>query len=275
MYCVIQEVPVKKVSCGEAKEILVRKSTWSMDGITKTRYYYEMGGGYYDRPYKKAYRVSIHKSFRNAGKICKQQVSICTIGYYSIVDYGSWYQEYITSRTLRKKLEQLEISEDELTEMICKKLDPIIEKVKAEFQQSAEGKAIEEHRKIVNEYNGRKEAFAKKYEVNRDEYDYCYDVFGALRNPEYLRQIQQKYKAKKDYEQKSRSYYDNYQRTYNNYSGSSYGASGASNYTNEDKAMLKKFYRTLSKAFHPDSNHGQDTSAEMQLLNQLKSEWGI
>ena len=34
MYCVIQEVPVKKVSCGEAKEILVDKMTFTMDGVT-------------------------------------------------------------------------------------------------------------------------------------------------------------------------------------------------------------------------------------------------
>ena len=39
--------------------------------------------------------------------------------------------------------------------------------------------------------------------------------------------------------------------------------------------MLKKFYRTLSKAYHPDRNPGKDTSEEMKLLNQLKNEWGV
>ena len=49
----------------------------------------------------------------------------------------------------------------------------------------------------------------------------------------------------------------------------------ASNYNEADKAMLKKFYRTLSKAFHPDSNPDKDTSEEMKMLNRLKSDWGV
>lgn len=48
-----------------------------------------------------------------------------------------------------------------------------------------------------------------------------------------------------------------------------------SNYNEADKAMLKKFYRTLSKAFHPDSNPDKDTSEEMKMLNRLKSDWGV
>lgn len=38
---------------------------------------------------------------------------------------------------------------------------------------------------------------------------------------------------------------------------------------------LKKFYRTLSKAFHPDSNQGVDATEEMKMLNRLKSDWGV
>ena len=59
------------------------------------------------------------------------------------------------------------------------------------------------------------------------------------------------------------------------YGGGSYCGTAASNYNEADKAMLKKFYRTLSKAFHPDSNPDKDTSEEMKMLNQLKSEWGL
>lgn len=275
MYCVIQEVPVKKVSCGEAKEILVDKTTITMDGVTKTKYYYTKGGGHYDRPHKKAYRISIHKSFRKEGKVCKQQVAICTIDYYDIIDWGGWYRDYIIGTTLQKKLEQLGITEDELTEMICGKFDPIVEKIQAEFAQSEEGIAKVEHEKILKEYNDQKVSFAKKYNINESEYDYCYDVFGTLRNPEYLRQIQRHYEFEKEYEQRSSSYYENYQSNYNDYFKSSYGASGSSNYNDDDRARLKSFYRTLSKAYHPDSNPDRDTSAEMKLLNQLKNEWGI
>lgn len=45
--------------------------------------------------------------------------------------------------------------------------------------------------------------------------------------------------------------------------------------SDDDKEMLKQFYSTLSKKFHPDVNPGEDTSKQMQLLNQLKKEWGL
>ncbi len=276
MYCVIQEVPLKKADCGEAREIIVKKSTCGINGKTYTRYYYEMGGGYFDRPHRKAYRISIHKSFRKDGKVRKQQVSICTIGYYSIVDWGGWYQDYVNSSLLQHKLDQLGISESELDSLICEKLKPVIERVEEEFQQTEEYRARMEHRRIISEYNGRKASFAAEYEIDRDEYDRCFDVFGTLREPEYFEKIQREYKAKKEYEQQSyRSYYENHQRNYNDYSGSGYGESAVSNYSADDKTMLKRFYRTLSKAYHPDSNPDQDTSAEMKLLNRLKSEWGL
>ena len=43
----------------------------------------------------------------------------------------------------------------------------------------------------------------------------------------------------------------------------------------DNKAIFKQFYRTLSKIYHPDSNQGKDTSEEMKVLNQLKSDWGV
>ena len=53
-------------------------------------------------------------------------------------------------------------------------------------------------------------------------------------------------------------------------SSRSYSDYGASNYSEEEKDMLKQFYRVLSKKYHPDANPNTDTSKQMQLLNQLK-----
>ena len=106
-----------------------------------------------------------------------------------------------------------------------------------------------------------------------------YDVFGKLRIPEYLKKIKADFKAKKEYERRGReqyrSYYENFRSNYGGYSGGSYCGTAASNYNEADKAMLKKFYRTLSKAFHPDSNQGVDATEEMKMLNRLKSDWGV
>lgn len=106
-----------------------------------------------------------------------------------------------------------------------------------------------------------------------------YDVFGKLRTPEYLKKIKADFKAKKEYERRGReqyrSYYENFRSNYGGYSGGSYCGTAASNYNEADKAMLKKFYRTLSKAFHPDSNQGVDATEEMKMLNRLKSDWGV
>lgn len=129
------------------------------------------------------------------------------------------------------------------------------------------------------EHNERVNEFTEKYGVTRSEYNRCYDVFGKLRNPEYLKKIKADFKAKKEYERRSRgqsrSYYENFYGNYGGYNSGSYCGTAASNYNEADKAMLKKFYRTLSKVFHPDSNPDKDTSEEMKMLNRLKSDWKI
>ena len=41
-----------------------------------------------------------------------------------------------------------------------------------------------------------------------------------------------------------------------------------------DKTILKKFYRVLANAYHPDNNKTGDPEM-MQYVNELKNEWGI
>ncbi|EJR93364.1 hypothetical protein [Bacillus cereus] len=45
------------------------------------------------------------------------------------------------------------------------------------------------------------------------------------------------------------------------------------NYTEEEKKLLKKFFRVLVREFHPDIN--QDSEKAMVLMNKLKVQWGL
>ena len=94
-----------------------------------------------------------------------------------------------------------------------------------------------------------------------------------MRNKGYFEKIKRDYKARKEYEEQSRSYQRDYQSNYSYYSGS-YGTgslnSGLS--TEKEKEYYKKFYRTLATKYHPDVIGDGEA---MKFLNRLKESWGI
>ena len=276
MYCVIQEIVIKKVPAGEPKEIEVYESNWSAGGWQNTTYRYKYSQERYERKVKKAYRISIHESFREGSRIRKKQTVICTIGYYDLVDL-SWIGDYVRGRW-SDKVKAVGIPEEELDIMIYEKLQPLIDQVQAEYHQTEEHKAKEEHSRIFKEHRQRVEAFKNKYDAGENDYDQCFDVFGTLRNPDRLKEIEESYRQKQEYERKSqgnsRSYYDNSYSNYNQTGSKGFNPMG-SQIGEDNKAIFKQFYRTLSKIYHPDSNPGRDTSEEMKALNQLKSDWGV
>ena len=278
MFCVIQELATKKVPAGNQKKIEVYEFLWSAKGKDHCEYKWRYSDERFERPIKPSYRISVHESYRENGKVKKKQTVICTIGYYEVVDWGDWPGDYVIGG-FASKAEILGVEESELADLIYAKWQVIVDHIWEEYKQTEEYAAKQENNRIIREHNERVSAFIKKYEVDRDEYACCYDVFGKLRNPEYLEKIKADYGARKEYERKSReyrsNYYEKYSGNYGGHGGSSYYDSSASNYNEEDKAMLKKFYRTLSKAFHPDSNPNRDTAEEMKMLNRLKSDWGV
>lgn len=194
------------------------------------------------------------------------------------MDWGDWPGDFVVGG-LASKADALGLEESELADLIYTKWQAIVGRIWEEYKQTEEYAARQENCRIIREHNERVNEFTEKYGVTRSEYNRCYDVFGKLRNPEYLKKIKADFKARKEYERRSReqsrSYYENFRSNYGGYSGGSYCGTAASNYNEADKAMLKKFYRTLSKAFHPDSNPDKDTSEEMKMLNRLKSDWGV
>lgn len=268
MYCVIQEVELKKENTyGEYKELEAYFTSWVIDGVEGGTYGYRYTGDRFKRPIKKAYKISIHKSYRENGKVKKKQWVICTMRYYDIAcTWGSWIGDYCN---LNAKCEAIGITEDELCKLVYEKLDPLVEKIEKEYQQTEEYKTHEKHRKIIDKYLEDKSKFEEIYGSNL--YDKCYDVFGTLRNSELLESIKRQYESAKEYQ---RSYYENFNsnyKSYNSYGG--YSNNKQSNYNEEDKDKYKKIYKTLAKAYHPDI--AKDDGEMMKIVNQLKEEWGI
>ena len=274
MRCYIQELQMKSSnSIGNGKELCVTTTNWTMSGVPYTSYGYTYSEERFERPIKTAYKVTLHgKSYRNDKvKVTKKQYHIATIKYYDLVDF-SWHDCVVDSK-IDDIAEEMGIDYELVWEEIAKKLDALQDKVNAEFEQTEEYKAKEKQDAILHEYRTKKHEFAEKYEVQEKEDDYCYDIFGKLRNKEYLEKIKRDYKARKEYEEKSSSYQRDYQSNYNYYSGS-YGSgtlnSGLS--TEKEREYYKKFYRTLATKYHPDVT-GDDEA--MKFLNKLKEQWGI
>lgn len=279
MFCVIQEVKTHKPSIGEPKRIEAYRNTWKLSDEVYYSYGWRYSEEKFERPLKPSYRISIHQSYRENGKVKKKQFVICTAQYYDIAGnlftiYESWYEKKILAIA-----EELSVEADEIYDILNAKISPLEQKIQEEYRTTEEYKTYIQNRKILDEYSKRKSEFVKEYEVDQKEYDKCYDVFGELRNADCLEKIKREYKQRKEYEEKSRSYqkdfWSNYSKYFSGGSSSSYYNFISNNYTEDDKETLKQFYRVLSKKFHPDANPDIDTSKEMQLLNRIKSEWGV
>ena len=277
MFIVVQEVSLKKSNpYGEHKRIETSQTTFTFNGITETKNCHSYSSERFESPIKKAYKISIHKSYRENGKVKKQQRVITTVDYYTLIDF--WIGDCLVRNRAEDIAKCFSISLDELYDMLHEKIEPLVELIKKEFETTEEYQARVEQRKIIDAYMKAKESFAKKYNVDSDEYDYCYNVFGDLTNEEYLNKIKAQGKQKSSYYE---DFFNNYSKgsysnnSYSNYNSSSYFNLKQDNYTDEEKKKLNSFYKVLAKRFHPDLNPDKDTTEEMQLLNKLKEEWNL
>lgn len=273
MFCVIQEIENKKPNRnGYYKELKAEYLQIIINGKECGHYTYQYCGERFERPIKSSYRISIHNSYRENGKVKKKQYVVCTVQYYDLAtdffnlyDWGDNKIQYIA--------DQLHCSTDTIYQTICSKVDSLQSKVQKEFRETEEYQRHSEHEQIIALYHSNKKNFNSKYNLSGNEYAQIYDVFGKLRNPERLDQIKSEYNYRKEYEEKSHSYYEN---NYNNYNDYFSGSSGSHFIPrSSEKAALKEIYRVAAKALHPDANPGRDTSEAMKVLNDLKTEWGI
>lgn len=267
MFCVIQQVMRKKPNpCGEHMEIEAYPLEMSINGEAQIPLWrWKWSDSRFERPHLEAYKITLHQSYREGGKVKKRQFAVCTMSYYDICE--SWWGDCIIGGETALA-DKLGMEPAELCSLIDSKLEPLRERLEAEFHQSPEYIAAQEHRHILDAHSAASSAFCKKYDVDGDAYDRCYDVFGVLRNKEYLEQVKAQHRARRRYQESRRS-------TYEQYTSGGYSIQSDSNYSETEKATLKKFYRSLSKLYHPDLNPGTDTTEEMKLLNRLKDTWGV
>ncbi len=271
MFCVVQEVKLKRQNkYGAHKKIEVYQNQWRLDEKPYS-WSWQYGDERFERPHMEAYKISIHHSFREDGKPKKKQYSVATISYYEFLDYCLY--DCVSSK-LENIAAETGVKFDVLYDIVEKKLAPLANRISAEFRESEEYKTQKIHEDILETYRKAKKAFGEKYGVDDVEYDRCFDVYGNLRNREYFEQLTRNQRRQQGY-----------QRSYQEYHSSNYGSGGGnsssyrsavfSTYTDEERKMLKQFYRALTKQFHPDLNHDMDTTEHMKFLNKLAEEWGL
>jgi len=272
MYCVIQKITNKKPNKnGTPKEIISDSLTLTIGDETITKYTHRFSEERFERPIRGAYKVMIHKSYREDGKVKKKQWVICTVGYYDLID--SWIGDLVVLQRLRKKLAEIGIDETQLWEMVYLKIKPLTKQIEREYQLTEEYRVYQKHKRILDKYKKQKEAFKKKFLV--DYYDRCYDVFGKLKNPEYLQELEDTLRQRQQYQESSYQGHANSNYGYEGFDDffGSYSKTNQSNYTDDEKQKLKKIHRHLSKTFHPDIT--KDDGEMMKLINKLKEGWGI
>ena len=256
MYCVIQEIERKKADSPTIHKEL-ESISFLKQGIPYYSYIYS--DEIFEMPIKPSYKISIRESYRENGIVKAKQWVLCTISYYSLAQDG--YYDAIENK-IDKIAAETGKSFNEIYKIAESKIDPLYEQTKEEFQQTDAYKTEQEQNDIIRRYAMLKTEFEKLYGIG--QYDFCYDVFGNLRNEAYLKKLQD-----------MRSYREKFYSNYNyNYDSSSYQTKTTSNYTEEDKNKLKKCFKVLAKYFHPDNTTGD--SEMMQFVNDtLKKEWGL
>ncbi|EON73842.1 hypothetical protein [Lysinibacillus sphaericus] len=277
MFCVIQKIQKKKLDeYGAAKELLIDTDTYTINGEEITEYIYHYSEERFERPILDAYKISIHHSYRENGKVKKKQWAICTMGYYEIVEYC--FDDKVIKSVLDAKIAEMGIKKSQFYRMVYDKLNLLEDSIRVEYEETEEYKTHKEHQAILTTHRNTKREFEKLY--GKDTYNRIYDVYGVVRNKEYLEQLiaakgtaEKAQKAQEEY--KRRSEKEQWKRFEEHFGkgGGSYSSTTNSNYNENEKTMLKEIYRMASKKFHPDACG--DDGSKMKFLTKLKEQWGL
>ena len=199
MFCAVQELTTKKENKnGYPKRLEAYPETKIVDGKEEILWRYRYSTERFARPIKKAYKFTIHESYREDGKVKVRQAVIATLSYYEIAR-NSW--DYFKSVDKLKDIaEKFNTTFDELHVIFLNKYQEIQKKILEEYEQTEEYKTHERYKSIIAEYGKGESLFNEKYRGLKewwiDTYAICYDVFGTLKNPEELERLQHAYEVR-------------------------------------------------------------------------------
>ena len=187
MYCVIQELQLKRAdTLGAYKDLIVETNPFNYTRTIPQYGYFECGERY-ERPIKKAYKISIHESKRIKGVVTKKQFVVTTVNYYTFTSdmfgLGDYYEK------ITDIADKLNADVNAVYDLIENKVAPLKQRIQNEFMQTEEYITVQKREALIYEYKNRKVSFAEKYSVPDSEYDYCFDVFGNIVNAEHYKTI--------------------------------------------------------------------------------------
>lgn len=282
MYLSVQKVIGNKKYQGSAKGIVQTEMSWGYDGKSYIHYGWKNTEERFERE-NIIYRFVVKKSYRENGKVKQLQFFLGRLDWWAMDSPGDYFIDFLSDKKISKIKAIFNPSEDELQQLqdkICAEIDECTRIYESIYKKSEECKVVAVYQKRLDKWNQAKKDFGKKYgDYSEKDFDAIYNIDLKLMNKELL----EDYKSAKKYSERSeKSRYSDYSSSNYSYSGSSSGTdyssyfkTSSSNYSDEEKQALKKFYKKLAMEFHPDRNIDTDTTKEMQLLNKLKEEWNL
>lgn len=76
MFCVIQEIWRKRPDlCGEYREIEAYQVSWTIED-KPPMWDWRYTGGRFERPHLEAYKITLHQSYRESGRVKRRQYTV-------------------------------------------------------------------------------------------------------------------------------------------------------------------------------------------------------
>jgi len=270
MYIEVRKVQNKGAAYGGYKSV---EAITTKDYSGETIYSYKLSDECFERP-NITYKFIAKHTYRSDNKVKSRSAYIMSFTWSDFIDgYSDTYMSENRKKKIQKKLDVDNSEFEKLLTLFEEKVDKVYEQVNKEFSKTKEYKISSKVKRQVDEYNRRVKVFEEKY--GKGTYCKVKDFYGNTKNIELMGKLEGEYIARCKYEEESRRQqqkkWDDFYKNFSNGGSQLFGNTGA--YTDEEKILLKKFYRVLSQKYHPDNEEGSNEA--MTLINKLKQQWNL